>query len=191
MTTDQTFYERLTRGWVNKATETETVKMALDLSVHGDGSQRHTAKAWLADHPSAVRDIEKSDPTFIAKRREEAIEKGDEPVDSPYEALDRGLRKFCKANAIEKPWTVGLAKFVATPEGAALKRAYDEDPSPPQRHTKHEAPPTASAFDALTEGLTKFCAANKIEKVWTDGLEKFRATPEGAELNAAVYGEEG
>lgn len=43
-----------------------------------------------------------------------------------YEALTKGLTAFCKANNIDKVWTVGLDKFKATPEGAALKRAHDE-----------------------------------------------------------------
>lgn len=42
-----------------------------------------------------------------------------------YEALAKGLTAFCKAEKIDKVWTVGLQKFVATSEGAALKQAHD------------------------------------------------------------------
>lgn len=42
------------------------------------------------------------------------------------EALTKGLVAYCKTNQIDKVWTVGLEKFKATPEGAELKRAYDE-----------------------------------------------------------------
>jgi hypothetical protein len=44
----------------------------------------------------------------------------------PYDAFSKGLTAFCKAEKIEKVWTVGLEKFTATDEGKALKRAYDE-----------------------------------------------------------------
>lgn len=45
----------------------------------------------------------------------------------PMEALEKGLVAFAKANSITKNvWTDGLAKFVKTDEGAALKRAVDE-----------------------------------------------------------------
>ncbi len=49
-----------------------------------------------------------------------------EPATDAYDALSKGLAAFCKANQISKVWTVGLEKFVATDEGRALKRAYDE-----------------------------------------------------------------
>ncbi|MDQ3070090.1 MAG: XkdF-like putative serine protease domain-containing protein [Acidobacteriota bacterium] len=42
-----------------------------------------------------------------------------------------------------------------------------------------------NAYEALTKGLTKFCAEQKIGKVWSDGLAKFKLTPEGAALNDA------
>lgn len=42
-------------------------------------------------------------------------------------ALEKGLVAFCKAQRIEKNvWTDGLAAFVATDEGKALKAAYDQ-----------------------------------------------------------------
>jgi hypothetical protein len=44
----------------------------------------------------------------------------------------------------------------------------------------------ADPMEALTKGLTKFCAEQKIDKVWTVGLEKFKRTDEGAALNDAV-----
>ena len=39
---------------------------------------------------------------------------------------------------------------------------------------------------ALTKGLETFCKSNNIANVWTEGMEKFKATPEGAELANAV-----
>lgn len=50
---------------------------------------------------------------------------GDAQSANAYEALAKGLATFCKTNQIDKVWTVGLQKFVATPEGAALKAAHD------------------------------------------------------------------
>ncbi len=44
---------------------------------------------------------------------------------------------------------------------------------------------TGNAYEALTKGLTKFCAEQKIAKVWTEGLAKFQATDEGRALNDA------
>lgn len=44
---------------------------------------------------------------------------------STYAALAKGLTAFAKTNKIEKVWTEGLDAFVQTPEGAALKEAYD------------------------------------------------------------------
>lgn len=43
-------------------------------------------------------------------------------------ALTAGLTEFAKKNNLPTAtlWTEGLAKFVATPEGAALQQAYDE-----------------------------------------------------------------
>ncbi len=41
------------------------------------------------------------------------------------------------------------------------------------------------AYDALAKGLVAFCKAEKIEKVWTDGLSKFTATEQGAALKRA------
>lgn len=47
------------------------------------------------------------------------------PVDAMV-ALEKGLVTFCKAQGIAKNlWTHGLDAFKATPEGAALKAAYD------------------------------------------------------------------
>jgi hypothetical protein len=55
---------------------------------------------------------------------------GKDPValdsDAALKALEKGLVSFAKANNIDNVWTVGLEKFKATDEGAALKRAYDE-----------------------------------------------------------------
>lgn len=49
-----------------------------------------------------------------------------------------------------------------------------------------------NAYEALTKGLTKFCAEQKIAKVWTEGLAKFQATDEGKALvkahNEAQFG---
>lgn len=47
---------------------------------------------------------------------------------SPMEALTKGLQTFCAANnvPVNKMWTEGYPKFTATDEGAALKRAVDE-----------------------------------------------------------------
>lgn len=47
---------------------------------------------------------------------------------SAFASLEKGLLAFCKTSGIAhtSAWTVGLDKFKATDEGAALKRAYDE-----------------------------------------------------------------
>jgi nitrite reductase/ring-hydroxylating ferredoxin subunit len=42
-----------------------------------------------------------------------------------YAALSKGLGEFCKKSNIAKVWTEGLSAFIETPEGAALKTAYD------------------------------------------------------------------
>lgn len=117
--------------------------------------------------------------------------------DSTYTRLQKGLAAFCESEGIPAThaWTKGLAKFVATAEGRALKSAYDANPEMPHDGAAVEpeafapATTTKSAYDELAEGLTAFCAARKITKVWTDGLDAFRKTADGARLEAA-YREE-
>jgi hypothetical protein len=47
--------------------------------------------------------------------------------DDAMASLEKGLKTFCKAQSITKNlWTDGLAAFVKTTEGAALKHALDE-----------------------------------------------------------------
>ena len=43
-----------------------------------------------------------------------------------YEALAKGLGAFAITKGIAKVWTEGLDAYAATPDGAALKRAYDD-----------------------------------------------------------------
>ena len=49
-------------------------------------------------------------------------------------ALTAGLTEFAKKNNLPTStlWTEGLAKFVETTEGAALKQAYDDAAKQPQ-----------------------------------------------------------
>lgn len=114
--------------------------------------------------------------------------------DTPYEKLEKGLASFCKTNAIpeSQAWSRGLPAFQKTAEGAALYKSYSESSEPLYHEPREPLPmPVAkSAYDAFADGLAAFCAERKITKQWTDGLEAYRATDEGARLEAA-YREEG
>lgn len=44
---------------------------------------------------------------------------------SAFAALEKGLVAFAKAQNIDRVWTEGLAAYVRTEEGLAMKRAYD------------------------------------------------------------------
>lgn len=114
--------------------------------------------------------------------------------ESPFEKLEKGLRSYCEANKIAQVWTEGLAKFTATPDGAALKRAYDANPAAPAPVRPNpepssdavEAEKRADAMVALEKGLVAFCKARNIDKPWTVGLEQYTKTAEGAALKRAV-----
>lgn len=70
----------------------------------------------------ATSTIGKAAPGFGGSQTELA---GD--VDATMAALEKGLVAFCKAQNITKNlWTDGLAAFVQTDEGKALKKAHDE-----------------------------------------------------------------
>lgn len=60
---------------------------------------------------------------------------------------------------------------LATPKGAGGEDAPALKPAD-----------AAAAFTALSVALTAFCATNKIEAVWTEGLAAFKKTPEGKRL---------
>ena len=44
---------------------------------------------------------------------------------SAFDALDRGLTAFCKAQNIARPWTAGLERYRETAEGRALLDNYN------------------------------------------------------------------
>ncbi|MBA3451492.1 MAG: hypothetical protein H0T42_00180 [Deltaproteobacteria bacterium] len=161
---------------------------------------REFAKTWLADHAvakGAVVSIQKAarDPLATLER---AFEKHDDKLraqgfyDSPLEKLEKGLAAYCATNKIDKVWTLGLARFAATDEGAALKRAYDENPAQPSRPAASPVTPTVKRSDAmaaLTSGLEAFCTSKGISKMWTEGLAQFRNTPDGRRLADDANGE--
>jgi hypothetical protein len=81
---------------------------------------------------AAIECLKGMKSTSSVGKRAAGANPGNDPVaGDPWDALQDGLSTFCKAKNIpdDKAWTEGLDAFAQTPEGAVLKRAYDESSS--------------------------------------------------------------
>lgn len=102
------------------AGETETkVSLLKALGTITDEKERNGVIAIL----KSANAIAKAAGQPLGTTEEQGIESSDPTV--AYSNLEKGLTAFAKTKNIAKVWTDGLAAYEQTPEGAALKNAYD------------------------------------------------------------------
>lgn len=92
-----------------------------------DETERNAVTAMLKGADAAMAELSKA----------KGVNPGEDPLaavagdkNAAFSALEKGLTTFAKTNNITKNvWTDGLAQYTATPEGAALNKAYRDAPS--------------------------------------------------------------
>ena len=121
--------------------KSEVRKLAAEMlaGMPGDEPTHDLIVRSLRKSGAKAEDIEKAFATLKGMRATSKVGQpapgstGADPHDgsaievAAIDALDLGLKKFCKEQGITKSiWVDGLRQFVATEAGAALKRAVDE-----------------------------------------------------------------